>query len=151
MDAETSMRDERSHELREQIQQTQTDLGLKIGALEGEVRAVATQARDAVRERINAVRDVVDVRQVVVRRPIVSCIAAFGAGVLLGRGIRPERWSRRRGDFEAYQPEVGRIRAMVAPELGALRALLAGKVIGVLSDMVRNRLRGTRPESSEYH
>lgn len=150
MDAETGMRDERSHELREQIQQTQTDLGLKIGALEGEVRAVATQARDAVRERIGALRDVVDIRQIVVRRPVVSCIAAFGAGILLGRGVRPERWSGRRRDLDVYQAQGGGIRTVLAPELGSLRALVAGKLIGVFSDMVRNRLRGTHPESFEH-
>jgi hypothetical protein len=149
MDAETGMRDERSLELREQIHQTQTDLGLKIGALEGEVRAVATQARDAVRDRLNAVRDVVDVRHVVVRRPVASCIVAFGVGVLVGRRIGAARRSGAQENFDVVLPPRGGLRSAVAPELAAFRALIVGKALGAVGDILRSRLAGGRSESFE--
>jgi hypothetical protein len=73
MDAAAGVGRESSLDLREQIQRTQTDLGSKIGTLEGEVRNMATQARDMVRERVNAVQDVVDVRRYIERRPALWC------------------------------------------------------------------------------
>jgi hypothetical protein len=149
MDAETGMRDERSLELREQIHQTQTDLGLKIGALEGEVRAVATQARDAVRDRLNAVRDVVDVRHVVVRRPVASCIVAFGVGVLVGRRIGAARRSGAQENFDVVLPPRGGLRSAVAPELAAFRALIVGKALGAVGDILRSRLKGSQAEPFE--
>ena len=149
MDAETSVGGESSLELREQIQQTQADLGQKIGALEGEVRAVATQARDAVRQRVQAVRDVVDVRQVVVRRPIASCLVAFGVGVFVGRSFRPVWRNREQTDLDLLQPPRRGLRSVVAPELGALRTMIVGKALGVVGDILRSRLAGSRSESSE--
>jgi hypothetical protein len=142
MDAEKRMSDDRSHELREQIHQTQTDLGLKIGALEGEVRAVATHARDAVRERVAAVRNTIDVRQVLGRRPLASCVVAFGVGVLLGSGARPKPFSQARRHGVLGGGADGGFRSMVAPEVGALRAMIAGKAIAVLGDALRKRFRG---------
>lgn len=148
MDAETGV-GENSLELREQIQQTQADLGLKIGALEGEVRAVATQAREAVQERLRAVRDVVDVRQVVARRPFASCLVAFGVGVFVGRRLGTARRDRGGEVFEALQPSRRGFRSVVAPDLGAFRAMIVGKALGVVGDILRSRLAGNRSESFE--
>ena len=149
MDAETGVGGESSVGLREQIQQTQTDLGLKIGALEGEVWAVASQAREAVRERLQAVRDIVDVRQAVVRRPVVSCFVAFGVGVLVGRRIGAARRSGAQENFDVLLPPRGGLRSVVAPELAAFRALIVGKALGAVGDILRSRLKGSQAEPFE--
>ena len=110
---------------------------------------MATQARDAVRQRVQAVRDVVDVRQVVVRRPIASCLVAFGVGVFVGRSFRPVWRNREQTDLALLQPPRRGLRSVVAPELGALRTMIVGKALGVVGDILRSRLAGSRSESSE--
>lgn len=147
MDAETGIGRESSSELRERIQQTQAELGSKIGALEGEVRSVATQARERVRERLNAVQDVVDVRRYVERRPVLASAIALGAGVIVGmRRPRMMRRDRRVGRIVSVQgPRGGRIWSAVSPEISTLRALLVGRALGFVGDMVRDRMR------SRYH
>jgi len=143
MDAETSIGGESSSELRDQIQQTQADLGSKIGALEGEVRNVATQARERVRERVSAVQDVVDVRRYVERRPALAVAVALGAGVALGmRRPRRERERRVGRIISARGPQGGRIWSALSPEVATLRALLVGRALGFVGEMVRDRMRG---------
>jgi ElaB/YqjD/DUF883 family membrane-anchored ribosome-binding protein len=143
MDAETSVGRESSSELRNQIQQTQADLGSKIGALEGEVRSVATQAREQIRDRVNAFQDVVDVRRYVERRPALAIAIALGAGVALGmRRPRMER-QRRAGRLVSLRgPRGGRLWSAVSPEIATLRALLVGRALGFVGEMVRDRMRG---------
>jgi hypothetical protein len=143
MDAETGIGRESSSELREKIQQTQADLSSKIGALEGEVRSVATQARERVRERVNAVQDVVDVRRYIQRRPVLASAIALGAGVIVGmRRPRMMRRDRRIGRMVSVQgPRGGRLWSAVSPEIGTLRALLVGRALGFVGDMVRDRMR----------
>ena len=144
MDAETGVGRESSFELREQIQQTQTDLGSKIGALEGEVRSVATQARERVRERVNAVQDVVDVRRYVERRPALASAIAVGAGIIIG--LRRPRMGRRQriGRMVSMRgPRGGRVWSAISPEIGTLRALLVGRALGFVGDMVRDRMRSS--------
>lgn len=146
MDAETSVGRESSSELRAQIQQTQADLGSKVGALEGEVRHVATQARERVRDRINAVQDVIDVRRYVERRPALASVIALGAGVALG--MRRPRMARERrvGRIVSVRgPRGGRLLSAISPEIATLRALLVGRALGLVGEMVRDRMRG------EYH
>lgn len=143
MDAETGVGRESSSELRDQIQQTQADLGSKIGALEGEVRHVATHARERVRNRINAVQDVVDVRRYVERRPGLASAIALGAGFALGmRRPRRER-ERRVGRIVSVRgPRGGRLWSAISPEIATLRALLVGRALGLVGEMVRDRMRG---------
>jgi len=143
MDAETGIGGESSSELRDQIQQTQLDLGSKIGALEGEVRNVATQAREKVRERINAVQDAVDVRRYVERRPVLAIVIALGAGVALGmRRPRRAREHRVGRVISVRGPRGGRIWSALSPEVATLRALLVGRALGFVGEMVRDRMRG---------
>jgi len=143
MDAETGIGRESSSELRERIQQTQADLGSKIGALEGEVRSVATQARERVRERVNAVQDVVDVRRYIERRPVLASAIALGAGVIVGmRRPRRMRRDRRVGRIVSFHgPRGGRLWSAVSPEIGTLRALLVGRALGLVGDLFRERMR----------
>ena len=143
MDAETGIGRESSSQLRERIQQTQADLGTKIGALEGEVRSVATQAKERVRERVNAVQDVIDVRRYVERRPALASAIALGAGVVLGmRRPRIER-PRRVGRMVSVRgPRGGRLWSAISPEIATLRALLVGRALGFVGEMVRDRMRG---------
>ncbi len=155
MDAETGVGRESSSELREQIQQTQSDLGSKIGALEGEVRSVATQARERVRERVNAVQDVVDVRRYVERRPVLASAIAVGAGMIVGmRRPRMERQRRMGRMVSVRGPRGGRLWSAISPEIATLRALLVGRALGFVGEMVRDRMRagyyseGRRPETS---
>ena len=155
MDAETSIGGESSSELRDRIQQTQADLGSKIGALEGEVRHVATQARDKFRERVNAVQDVVDVRRYVERRPLLAVAVALGAGVALGMS-RPRRERERRVGriLSVRGPQGGRLWSAISPEIATVRALIVGRALGFMGEMVRDRMRGgqypepRRPETS---
>lgn len=152
MDAETGIGRESSSELREQIQQTQTDLGSKIGALEGEVRSVATQARERVRERLNAVQDVVDIRRYIERRPVLASVMALGAGVIVGmRRPRMMRRERRVGRIVSFQgPHGGRVWSAISPEISTLRALVVGRALGFVGDMVRDRMRTRyQPEERE--
>lgn len=143
MDAEAGVGRESSAELREQIQQTQSDLGSKIGALEGEVRNVATQARERVRERVNAVQDVVDVRRYVERRPILASAIALGAGLIVGaRRPRMERQRRRGRMVSVRGPGGGRLWSAISPEIATLRALLVGRALGFVGEMVRDRMKG---------
>jgi ElaB/YqjD/DUF883 family membrane-anchored ribosome-binding protein len=143
MDAETGVGRETSSELREQIQQTQADLGSKIGALEGEVRSVATQARERVRERVNAVQDMIDVRRYVERRPALASAIALGAGVVLGmRRPRIERQHRVGRMVSVRGPGGGRLWSAISPEIATLRALLVGRALGFVGEMVRDRMRG---------
>ena len=143
MDAQTGIGRESSSELREQIQQTQADLGSKIGALEGEVRSVATQARDRVRERVNAVQDLIDVRRYVERRPALASAIALGAGVVLGmRRPRIERQRRIGRMVSVRGPRGGRLWSAISPEIATLRALLVGRALGFVGEMVRDRMRG---------
>jgi ElaB/YqjD/DUF883 family membrane-anchored ribosome-binding protein len=152
MDAETGVGRESSSELREQIQQTQSDLGSKIGALEGEVRSVATQARERVRERVNAVQDVVDVRRYVERRPVLASAIAVGAGMIVG--MRRPRVERQRRMVSVRGPRGGRLWSAISPEIATFRALLVGRALGFVGEMVRDRMRGgyysegRRPETS---
>ena len=157
MDAETGIGRESSSELREKIQQTQSDLGSKIGALEGEVRSVATQARERVRERVNAVQDVVDIRRYVERRPVLASAIAVGAGMIVG--MRRSRMARQRrvGRVVSVRgPQGGRLWSAISPEIATLRALLVGRALGFVGEMVRDRMRGgyysegrrTEPSSS---
>jgi ElaB/YqjD/DUF883 family membrane-anchored ribosome-binding protein len=143
MDAETGIGRESSSQLRERIQQTQADLGTKIGALEGEVRSVATQAKERVRERVNAVQDVIDVRRYVERRPALASAIALGAGVVIGmRRPRIER-PRRVGRMVSVRgPRGGRLWSAISPEIATLRALLVGRALGFVGEMVRDRMRG---------
>jgi ElaB/YqjD/DUF883 family membrane-anchored ribosome-binding protein len=143
MDAETGIGRESSSQLRERIQQTQADLGTKIGALEGEVRSVATQAKERVRERVNAVQDVIDVRSYVERRPALASAIALGAGVVIGmRRPRIER-PRRVGRMVSVRgPRGGRLWSAISPEIATLRALLVGRALGFVGEMVRDRMRG---------
>lgn len=143
MDAETSIGGESSSELRDRIQQTQADLGSKIGALEGEVRHVATQARDKFRERVNAVQDVVDVRRYVERRPLLAVAVALGAGVALGmRRPRSERERRVGRIISVRGPQGGRLWSAISPEIATVRALIVGRALGFVGEMVRDRMRG---------
>lgn len=143
MDAETSIGGESSSELRDRIQQTQADLGSKIGALEGEVRHVATQARDKFRERVNAVQDVVDVRRYVERRPLLAVAVALGAGVALGmRRPRRERERRVGRIISVRGPQGGRLWSAISPEIATVRALIVGRALGFVGEMVRDRMRG---------
>jgi ElaB/YqjD/DUF883 family membrane-anchored ribosome-binding protein len=155
MDAETGVGRESSSELREQIQQTQSDLGSKIGALEGEVRSVATEARERVRERVNAFQDVVDVRRYIERRPVLASAIAVGAGVLVGlRRPRLERQRRMGRMVSVRGPRGGRLWSAISPEIATFRALLMGRALGFVGEMVRDRMRGgyssegRRPERS---
>jgi len=151
MDAQTGVERESSSELREQIHKTQADLGSKIGALEGEVLSVATQARERVKERVNAIQDVVDVRRYVERRPVLVSAIALGAGFLLGmRRPRVERRRRIGRVLSVRGPRGGRVWSAVSPEIGTLRALLVGRALGVVGDMVRDRMRSRDyPEAYE--
>jgi ElaB/YqjD/DUF883 family membrane-anchored ribosome-binding protein len=143
MDAETSIGGESSSELRDRIQQTQADLGSKIGALEGEVRHVATQARDKFRERVNAAQDVVDVRRYVERRPLLAVAVALGAGVALGmRRPRSERERRVGRIISVRGPQGGRLWSAISPEIATVRALIVGRALGFVGEMVRDRMRG---------
>jgi hypothetical protein len=155
MDAETSIGRESSSELRQQIQQTQADLGSKIEALEGEVRSVATQARERVRERVGAVQDVVDVRRHVQRRPVLTSAIALGAGVCLGmRRSRTARQGRVGRVIAVKGPHGGGLWSAISPEIATLRALLVGRALGFVGEMVRDRMRrehhpeAERPEVS---
>ncbi len=146
MDAETGVGRDSSSELRDQIQQTQADLGSKIGALEGEVRHVATHAKERVRERINAVQDVVDVRRYVERSPALASAIALGLGIAFG--IRRPRIARERrvGRVVSVRgPQGGRLWSALSPEIATLRALVVGRALGLVGEMVRDRMRG------EYH
>ena len=143
MDAEAGIGRESSSELRERIQQTQADLGSKIGALEGEVRNVATQARERVRERVHAVQDVIDVRRYVERRPALASAIALGAGIVVG--MRQPRMARqgRVGRIMAVRgPRGGRVWSAISPEIATIRALLVGRALGFVGEMVRDRMRG---------
>ena len=142
MDAETGIGRESSSELREQITRTQADLGSKIGALEGEVRSVAIQARERVRERVNAVQDVIDVRRYVERRPALAAAVALGAGVILGMRRPLMNRQRRIGRIVSVRgPRGGRMWSAISPEIGTLRALLVGRALGFVGDVVRDRMR----------
>jgi hypothetical protein len=142
MDAETGIGRESSSELREQITRTQADLGSKIGALEGEVRSVATQARERVRERVHAVQDVIDVRRYVERRPALAAAVALGAGVILGMRRPLMNRQRRIGRIVSVRgPRGGRMWSAISPEIGTLRALLVGRALGFVGDVVRDRMR----------
>ena len=139
MDAQTSLSEGASVALRQQIQQTQIDLGAKIGALEEGVRAVTTHAKDAVRERVEAVRDVVDVRRHVARYPFVSVAFALGAGLVVAR--------RRRNASAMYitKPQHGWVRNLVASQVATLRTLLAGRALALAGDILSDRI--LRPQS----
>lgn len=149
MDAETGLGLGASSELREQIQQTQSDLGSKIGALEGEFRNVVIQAKERVRESVNAVQDVVDVRRYVERRPILASTLALGAGLMIGaRRPRMERQRRMGRMVSVRGPRGGRLWSVISPEVATLRALLVGRALGFVGEMVRDRMRrGNYPEA----
>lgn len=151
MDAAAGVGRESSLDLREQIQRTQTDLGSKIGTLEGEVRNMATQARDMVRERVNAVQDVVDVRRYIERRPVVASAIALGVGILVGmRRPRLERQRRIGRIVSVRGPQGGRLWSAISPEITTLRALIVGRALGFVGEMVRDRIRGGYyPESRQ--
>ncbi|MEN9845041.1 MAG: hypothetical protein RIS36_188 [Pseudomonadota bacterium] len=143
MDAETGLGLGASSELREQIQQTQSDLGSKIGALEGEFRNVVIQAKERVRESVNAVQEVVDVRRYVGRRPILASAIALGAGILVGaRRPRMERHRRMGRMVSVRGPRGGRLWSTISPEIATLRALMVGRALGFVGEMVRDRIRG---------
>lgn len=136
MDAQTGLGGEPSYALREQIHLTQLQLGAKIGALEGEVRAVTAQAKDSIRERIEAARDLVDVRKHVARHPWLWSALAIGAGVLVAR-----RNGRRRVDQPAA-PRPGWVRTMVAPHVATIQTILVGRALSFAADRVRDKLFG---------
>ncbi|MEY4669071.1 MAG: hypothetical protein RL518_1770 [Pseudomonadota bacterium] len=141
MDAEAGIGRESSSVLREEIHQTQADLSSKIGALEGEIRHVAMQAKERVRERVEAIQDVVDVRRYVERRPGLAAAVALGAGLILGmRRPRMQR-ERRIGRMVSVRgPQGGRLWSAVSPEVATLRALLVGRALGFVGDIVRQRM-----------
>ena len=151
MDAAAGVGRESSLDLREQIQRTQTDLGSKIGTLEGEVINMATQARDMVRERVSAVQDVVDVRRYIERRPVVASAIALGVGILFGmRRPRLERQRRIGRIVSVRGPQGGRLWSAISPEIATLRALIVGRALGFVGEMVRDRIRGGYyPESRQ--
>ncbi len=134
MDAQAGLGGEPSHALREQIHQTQLQLGTKLGALEGEVRAVTAQAKQSIREQIEAARDVVDVRRHVARHPWVCSALAVGAGVLVARRI-----DRRQLD----QPAVlrpGWVRTLAAPHVATIQTILVGRALSFVADRLRDKL-----------
>jgi hypothetical protein len=141
MDAQAGLGGEPSHALREQIHQTQLQLGTKLGALEGEVRAVTAQAKESIRERIEAARDVVDVRRHVALRPWLWSALAVGAGVLVAR-----RTGRRRLDQPAA-PRPGWLRTVAAPHLATIQTILVGRALSFAADRLRNKLYGVLSES----
>lgn len=139
MDAQAGLGSEDSQVLREQIYRTQLELGQKLGALEGEVRGVTAQAKEAIQERLAAVRDVVDVRQHVVRHPFVWGAVAFGSGVWVAR-----RTGRRRVD--RTKPPAGWVREMAAPHFRSLQTILVGRAISFVADRLREALMGRAAE-----
>lgn len=142
MDAPTSLERDSSYALREQISQTQRQLGVKLGALEGEVRAVTTHARDAIRERISDARDVVDIRRQVARHPWVWSAIAVGAGVLVGRRTRG-------GRVDSYEsPRSSFVRGVVAPHVATLQSVLVSRLLSLMAERLKERIVGLA-EASE--
>lgn len=134
MDAQTGVGEGASVALRQQIEQTQGELGAKIGALEDEVRAVTTHAKEFLHERVEAVKDVVDVRRHVARYPFVSVAIALGAGLFIARR-RKGGSARRMSDTQA-----GWVRQVVAPQVASLQTMLAGRALALIGDLVSQRI-----------
>lgn len=136
MDAQTGVGGDSSSALREQIHTTQLQLGAKIGALEGEVRAVTSHAKEFVRERFESARDVVDVRRHVARHPWLWSAFAVGVGVLVAR-------RRARPSSRSPEPvEPGVLRRMVAPHLVTLQRILVGRALSFMVERLRERVVG---------
>lgn len=136
MDAQAGLGGESSYALRDQIHQTQLQLGAKLGALEGEVRAVTAQAKDSIRERVEAARDLVDVRRHVARRPWLWSALAVGSGVFVAL-----RAGWRRVDPPA-PPRPGWVRALAAPHIATIQTILVGRALSFAADRLRDKLFG---------
>lgn len=138
MDAPTSVGGDSSSALREQIHQTQLQLGAKLGALEGEVRAVTSHAKDAIRERFENARDIVDIRRHVARRPWLWSALAVGVGVMAGRrGGRSQS-----AGAEPSRP--GALRRVVAPHIATLQTFLVGQALSFAAERLKERATGLR-------
>jgi hypothetical protein len=141
MDAQAGVGRDPSAQLREQIHHTQIELGEKLGALEGEVRGVTAHAKEAIQDRISAVRDAVDVRQYVARHPLLWGALAVGSGVWVARRARQRR-------VVTDAPRAGWVRGAVAPQLAALQAMIVGRAFSFIIDRARDRLLGANLGSS---
>lgn len=133
MDAQRSVEGDSSHALREQIQQTQLQLGAKLGALEGEVRAATSHAREAIRGRIEAMQDLVDIRQHVARHPWASGAIALGLGVMVGRRVG----SPRHGNSRVSPPSW--TRDFLAPHVASLQTMLIGRALSFVAERLKER------------
>lgn len=133
MDAPRGVEGDSSHALREQIHQTQLQLGAKFGALEGEVRAATSQAREAIRGRIEAARDLVDIRRHVARHPWVSSAVALGLGVTLGRRVGSSRQGNTRVSPLSWA------RGLLAPHVASFQTMLVGRALSFLAERLKER------------
>ena len=105
-----------------------------LKALEDEVRAVTSHAKEFLHERVEAVKDVVDVRRHVARYPFVSVAIALGAGLFIARR-RKGGSARRMSDTQA-----GWARQFIAPQVASLQAILAGKALALVGDLISERM-----------
>lgn len=133
MDAQRGVEGEASYALREQIQQTQLQLGAKLGALEGEVRAATSHAREAIRGRIEAMQDLIDIRRHAARHPWVSGAVALGLGVVVGRRVGKGR----RGNSGVSPPSWAR--DLLAPHVSSFQTMLVGRALSFVADRLKER------------
>lgn len=136
MDASSSIGEGSSAAIKERIDQTRHQLGVKLGALEGQVRAVSSHARDVFRGRIDAARDVVDLRRQVVRHPWVWSGLAVGVGFMVGRS------GRRRQRPASEPPRSSLVRGVVASQLATLQSVLVGRLLSFVAERVGERIVG---------
>jgi hypothetical protein len=127
--------------LREQIHVTQNDLGEKIHALEHEVDKMAHHAADTVRERIESVRERIDLAARVRERPLAWGIAALGLGALVGSRLRVRRGSREPG-----APRLVVARRLIIPNLRSISPSLVLDGLSLVTKLIRGRRVGAPNE-----
>lgn len=121
--------------LREQIHETQSELGEKLHTLESEVEGVVRHAADSFRERIDSVRQVVDVPSRVQEHPLAWGVAALGLGIVLGWRVTSSR-----GEVPAAQdrrPRRSVISRLIIPEISAITPALLWDGMTMVSKFLR--------------
>jgi ElaB/YqjD/DUF883 family membrane-anchored ribosome-binding protein len=149
MDTTQGLEGDSPEVIREQIEQTRVSLGRKLETLETEVRSSVHDASESVRERIEHVRRVFDVRHQIGEHPWVGVSAALGVGYVLGsvsaRSFKdPDRgdWARE-GDHRPQsgpRAAVGWCQRRLGAEGERVRALSYGIGLAFLRELVRRSL-----------
>jgi hypothetical protein len=135
MDATTSIGEEASRELRDQIGVTQRSLNAKIESLGGEMRHVMGDLSHEVTERVSAARRAVNPSDWIRMHPVALCMGAVFLGVLAARG-RKTSFGSSEGSFSRRIP--GEVVKIAFPVLvGIVQSLGRQALEGYLS---RSRL-----------